>query len=253
MAGNSTTDWSNWSNWREQEFPWDTLYGNLSKEQTEEFLRFVKQNRLQLEREKRKHDFDERLRLQIEAFEEAERDQWLDTVYSFGYSIGLVESKYPREQCVWQGLKLASLAQSKGIDEIRRTTVPAYSFLKFRKLPVEIQLRIWSLAACVHEPQIHAIGSMSNDETQGLLPDSYAYCIKSSSWIDCREIAWPPQRPPVPSTLHVCQQSRGEGLKIYTRLAVKYHSCSQPGRELYFNVLYDSFYIGDEPWEGIKF
>jgi hypothetical protein len=87
MAGNSTTDWSNWSNWREQEFPWDTLYGNLSKEQTEEFLRFVKQNRLQLEREKRKHDFDERLRLQIEAFEEAERDQWLDTVYSFGYSI----------------------------------------------------------------------------------------------------------------------------------------------------------------------
>jgi hypothetical protein len=84
MAGNSTSDWSNW---REREFPWNTLYGNLSKEQTEEFLRFVKQNRLQLEREKRKHDFDERLRLQIEAFEEAERDQWLDTVYSFGYSI----------------------------------------------------------------------------------------------------------------------------------------------------------------------
>ena len=84
LVGNSTSDWSNW---REQEFLWDTLYGNLSKEQTEEFLHFVKQNRLQVEREKRRHDFDERLRLQIEAFEEAERDQWLDTVYSFGYSM----------------------------------------------------------------------------------------------------------------------------------------------------------------------
>ena len=46
MAANSTSDWSNW---REQEFPWDTLYANLSKEQTEEFRRFVKQNRLELE------------------------------------------------------------------------------------------------------------------------------------------------------------------------------------------------------------
>ena len=160
-----------------------------------------------------------------------------------------MESKYPRE---WQGKKLISLAQSKGIDEIRRTTVPAYTFLKFHKLPVEIQLRIWSLAASVHEPQFHTIGSISNDETQGFLPDSYPYCIKSSSGIDCREITWPVQRPPVPSILHVCQQSRGEGLKTYTRLAVKYHSCSQPGCELYFNVLYDIFYIGNEPWEGFK-
>jgi hypothetical protein len=84
MAANSTSDWSNW---REQEFPWDTLYANLSKEQTEEFRRFVKQNRLELELEKRKDDFHERMRLQIEAFEEAERHQWLDTVYSFGYAL----------------------------------------------------------------------------------------------------------------------------------------------------------------------
>jgi hypothetical protein len=84
MAGTSATDWSNW---REQEFPWDTLYGNLSEEQTEELLQFMRQNRLQLEREERRHQFEENLRIQRKAFEEAERDEWLDTVYPFGHKI----------------------------------------------------------------------------------------------------------------------------------------------------------------------
>jgi hypothetical protein len=98
--------------------PWDTLYGTLSEEQTQELHRFTRQNRLQFEHGERKHDLEEKLRLQREAFEEAGRDKWLDTVYSFGHEIWVGRVQCPREQCVWQSKKLTSLAQSKGIDEI---------------------------------------------------------------------------------------------------------------------------------------
>jgi hypothetical protein len=108
------------------------------------------------------------------------------------------------------------------------------------------------LAACLNEPEIHAITSMSNDQTQGFHPDSYTYCLKGSSRIECKGVGWPPQRPAVPSVLRVCQQSRGESLKIYTRLAAKYHAGSYPERELYFNIIYDSFYLGCGPWDDFK-
>lgn len=142
--------------------------------------------------------------------------------------------------------------QSDGISKVQTTTVPAYSFTKFNQLPVEIQLRIWCLTARMDEPQTHAIAPMTEEESESYYSESYAYCLRGSSRINCEANRWPKRRRRIPFVLHVCQRSRGVALKIYTHIAARYESGSWPQCEAYFNTLYDSFYMGYEPWNEFK-
>jgi 2EXR family len=142
--------------------------------------------------------------------------------------------------------------QFEGLDAVRNTTVPAYSFTKFRELPVEIRAKIWSLAARVDEPQIHAFVSMNNDKSLTIYPDIYNYILNGSSRILCESREWPARKWPLSSILHTCHQSRAVALNIYTCLAAKKTLEVRPSQEAYFNTLYGSFYMGYEPWNDFK-
>ena len=144
------------------------------------------------------------------------------------------------------GSRCIDAVKSEGISGVRNETVPAYCFTNFGKLlvPVGIQLQIWSLASRTEEPQTHAVTSMSNDNSQDFLPGARTYCLEGSSWINCKTKTWAPWRRRIPTILHACQQSRAVVLKIYTCLAARYHAGSWEEREMYFNTLYNSFYMG---------
>jgi hypothetical protein len=94
------------------------------------------------------------------------------------------------------------------------------------------------------EPQTHAVTSMSNDNSQDFLPGTRTYCLEGSNWINCKTKTWTPWRRRIPTILHACQQSRAVVLKIYTCLAARHHAGSWEEREMYFNTLYNSFYMG---------
>lgn len=84
------TDLRNWGeggDWRDDCDPWRTIRENLSAEQYAELGRYQRQNWQRLEREEREKNFEEKIRLQREAFKEEEEERWLDTMYSFGYRL----------------------------------------------------------------------------------------------------------------------------------------------------------------------
>ncbi|CAG8982312.1 hypothetical protein HYALB_00005312 [Hymenoscyphus albidus] len=42
-----------------------------------------------------------------------------------------------------------------GIEQLRKRIIPTYTFDRFRELPMELRLRIWSFASRVEDPRLH--------------------------------------------------------------------------------------------------
>jgi 2EXR family len=136
------------------------------------------------------------------------------------------------------------MAQAEGVEVVRNTTVPAYTFTQFGNLPVEIRASIWSLATRVEEPQIYSFFSMAHDESR-LFPRD------GSSRIFDELPEWPQRKQLFPSVLHACHESRSVASEIYSIMPVKYLG-NNWAEETYFNTLYDSFYMGGDPWNDFK-
>ncbi|PVH76542.1 hypothetical protein DL98DRAFT_535603 [Cadophora sp. DSE1049] len=124
--------------WYALSHPWNTENENLTSEQTEELCMFQKQEGLRLEEEQRRQAFEESILLQRRKFEAEERLIHADAIYPFMYKlwVGL-----PMPLCAMKDS--TDKAYDDGVDGARRNTIPAYTFAKFRQLPVELQLRIF--------------------------------------------------------------------------------------------------------------
>jgi hypothetical protein len=123
--------------------------------------------------------------------------------------------------------------------------VPAYTFTKFCLLPLEIQLRIWSLAARTEEPRIYSFLEIEDH------PSDPERALKGSS----RILRMPQNRKQDPESfpfiLHVCRNSRAVAQSIFTILPSKKDPWA-PNITRYYNVLYDSFHIGPNGWTAFK-
>lgn len=73
--------------WINNDDLWGFLRGNLSGEEYSEFERYQTQNMLRLDRERRREEFEEKVKLQRQVFEEEERDRWNKKVFKFGHKL----------------------------------------------------------------------------------------------------------------------------------------------------------------------
>jgi hypothetical protein len=220
----------------------------LTTAESAEIELFEIQDRLRVEREEREEAFEEKMRLQRQAFENSERKRRNDIIYQFAHQLWV--RFVPHDSAsTW---KTNLVYQDEGIDEMRKHAVPAYTFTKFSDLPPEFQLRIWSLAARTEEPQIHLVVAMTDDRSQSEW-NSSPYCsygVEGSSRINRDVSIWDPK--PVPTVLHISSDSRMVAQTVYTRLLFSDRSDVPTGQEGYFNTLYDSFYFGHKIWTDFK-
>jgi hypothetical protein len=126
--------------------------------------------------------------------------------------------------------------------------VPAYTFIKFCLLPLEIQLRIWSLAARTEEPRIYSFLEIEDHSPDPHVP---AHALKGSSRILRRPHNRKQNPESFPLILHVCRNSRAVAQSIFTILPSK-NDAWGPDITQYYNVLYNSFYIGPYGWDAYK-
>lgn len=113
--------------------------------------------------------------------------------------------------------------------------VPAYTFTKFGDLPLELQARIWSLAARFDMPRTRCLVLIGRQTR-----------IHCSSLIEGTQI---PE--PFPEVVGICHLSREEAMKVYTRLKTTGAS-QQSAVDPYINTLYNSFYMGEQSWDKFK-
>ncbi|KAE9364604.1 hypothetical protein N431DRAFT_421711 [Stipitochalara longipes BDJ] len=203
-----------WSDWREQRNPYLTLNEKLSKEQREELQLFCELDKFRVEEEARRNIFELEMKRARSRFKKEEHHRRLDLMYPFGHRI-------------W----------SEGIEEVRRKMVPAYTFVKFGALPLELQARIWSMAARFEDPKLRVIQHMQGTQVGSSLIDYDRWKFE-----------------PFPNILHVCRTSRVEVMKVYTQMSTStsVYINSYINVKPYINTLYDSFYMGEKEWDQFK-
>jgi hypothetical protein len=77
---------TDWSNWRKRKHPW--MKGrDLSAAEDAEIRLFKMQHRFRVEREERREAFEEKMRLEAEAFEDEEHERLCDIVYPFAHQL----------------------------------------------------------------------------------------------------------------------------------------------------------------------
>ena len=84
MSSDPPTDWENW---RERDHPWGASEGSLPDDKVAEVLLYIKQDRLRIEREQRRADFEEEIRQKRKAFDEAEQRRHEDLVYPMAHRL----------------------------------------------------------------------------------------------------------------------------------------------------------------------
>ncbi|CZR56775.1 uncharacterized protein PAC_06664 [Phialocephala subalpina] len=141
---------------------------------------------------------------------------------------------------------IADRPQDHGIAEIRKRIVPAYTFDKFRELPTELQLRIWSFASRSTEPRITHLHRMEGEDTNLDFHRGwrfqYDHLVNESIGVENDSLWYDDHH--VPEVLHICHDSRTAALQVYTRFCMKYYKIYEGyndlPREVYINMLYDS-------------
>ncbi|MAD84556.1 MAG: hypothetical protein CL912_16480 [Deltaproteobacteria bacterium] len=141
--------------------------------------------------------------------------------------------------------------QEGGLEGARRNTIPAYTFTKFRQLPVELQENIWSMATRSGRSKIRKILAMRYDVSPSHGDGALAgRASEGSSRIIREHNTWTSEKTPV--TLCVCRDSRRVAQRIHTRM--RFCGARQRAQrpEAYFNTLYDQFYLAEYPWNDFK-
>ncbi|KAH9215923.1 hypothetical protein DL95DRAFT_388237 [Leptodontidium sp. 2 PMI_412] len=129
------------------------------------------------------------------------------------------------------------------ISDVRKYTIPAYTFTRFPDLPMEIQLRIWSMASRSQEPATHSLIGMDwEEEYNGCRVNRRGSSrLQHANWTSPSiEALWP-------VILRTCRNSRYVGLSVFARFNFEHM-----GFFPYVPVAYDSFYIGCSPWTEFK-
>jgi hypothetical protein len=96
MSSDPPTDWKNW---REQDNPWKGQ-GPLPQDKKAEVALFKKQDRVRIEREQRRADFEEDIRQRKEAFEQAEVRRHEDLVNPFVYQLWVCYLLWPASDVI---------------------------------------------------------------------------------------------------------------------------------------------------------
>ncbi|KAE8443657.1 hypothetical protein EG329_001515 [Mollisiaceae sp. DMI_Dod_QoI] len=198
----------------------------LSAEEREEIWLFQTQDTFKVERERRRRSFERKF-LEIQAEYEAREQASRDDVYSF-----------------------ASKICFQGIEQARKTVVPAYAFDRFQELPTEIRSKIWSCASRTREPRVNIIEAM--DGAQSSL--SFYVCSERQQKTRSSQVNNDDDCKTVPTILQVCRESRLIAQQVYTLMTLPVFDSEESSvREVYFNTLYDSFYMSSrETWTHYK-
>ncbi|CAG8982311.1 hypothetical protein HYALB_00005311 [Hymenoscyphus albidus] len=135
----------------------------------------------------------------------------------------------------------------QGIKKTRDATVPAYTFVKFLELPVELRHMIWVFGTGHRNPRERDL-----EYTRAKLPFLNQSVVFPSPESDIFPLHYQgreqyasspsPLRESPPSLLHTCRESRAVAQKIFFALPCNllYGGFSS---QLYFNSLFDNFYM----------
>lgn len=109
-------------------------------------------------------------------------------------------------------------------DEDEKTNEEVFNeFTLFPKLPIELRFVIWSMHIA----------------RNGRLVRPYWKCMGKDTW------KWTTQAP-IPSILHICQESRSEGLKVYKLMSpAEIRGKRSFESTIYFNSLVDTLYLSE--------
>ncbi|CAG8955823.1 hypothetical protein HYFRA_00011692 [Hymenoscyphus fraxineus] len=112
------------------------------------------------------------------------------------------------------------------------------TFTRFNDLPLELRLRIWSLASSV--PRVVEV----RQPHQRIIRNSVSqFNLLTLTFVDSWLLGAPRVYSPVPAVLHTCQESRHEALRHYTlSLAMKDNLAA--GKGSYVNFKKDMLYFG---------
>lgn len=167
--------------------------------------------------------------------------------------------------------RILTCSQSEGIEEIRKRIVPAYTFTKFPKLPLELRLYIWNLLCRTDDAStfilVNTEASRSFwDHSLSAVPEGSTQCIQPTMSKHQRSVI----HGKAPIAMRVCKESRAEGKKVYALILYRAHYVEtfedrrydnqgrlfydeQLGdRMCYINVLYNQFYMGGSQWDSFK-
>jgi hypothetical protein len=111
-------------------------------------------------------------------------------------------------------------------------------------------MKFWIFAALVDDPLTHHFKSMDDDRTGRYYNERYrSHNCKISSLL-CYGDEYGSR--PVPKILQVSKESRDVGQKLFTLLP--YYTYEQKvSPKLYFNTVYDNFYLGGSwLWKDFK-
>ncbi|KAG4443110.1 hypothetical protein IFR05_001436 [Cadophora sp. M221] len=195
----------------------DSSYSRLHTEQEpteiqKELELYCKQEKIKTEIANREETFGAEMEVELLAFEESQRRK---------------RDAFEREALARQeDISRAFLhhIQAEGIDEVRKRTVPAYTFTKFPKLPLELRLHIWNLLCRTDEPSTYIlVNTKAERSSWGYYSDSVnersTRCIQPSMSRPQRSVIHGQS----PVAVRVCKESRAEAHEVYALILYRAH------------------------------
>ncbi|CAG8962424.1 hypothetical protein HYFRA_00014053 [Hymenoscyphus fraxineus] len=144
----------------------------------------------------------------------------------------------------------------QGIKKTQNTTIPAYTFNKFLKLPWELRQMIWELGTGHKNPKVPELEftraklPFSNPSAVFFSPVASIFPLACRSGVYEAEPPCPLRETP-PALLHTCRESRAIAQKVFFVLP-GYLLHGGHSSHLYFNSLFGNFYIeGTSFWDHV--
>ncbi|PVH76540.1 hypothetical protein DL98DRAFT_574322 [Cadophora sp. DSE1049] len=249
MADDTTRAWDDWTHWRPK-YRWLVDGKEPHAEAKTELELCYGQEKLTMDIANRKDVFEAEMAAERLAFEESPRMK----------RVAFAKEAMARQDEINRRYRRNS-----------KRTVPAYTFTKFPKLPLELRLLIWNLLCRTNEPSTFVLVNMRAgrnywDYSDDEVSKRSTRCIQPT--MDKHQRALIHGKSPI--ALRVCKKSRAEAKKVYALMLYRAHYKEsfedrrydnqgrlyyddQPGdRMCYINVLYNQFYMGGSRWYTFK-